>query len=73
MSPAATFFTGMFRSAHSASFVRGLTTNVTNYNMLNAAQPGPDEACRVREVGAPYDLGLGNEIKCGNPVVNGRS
>ncbi|KAI1794654.1 cellobiohydrolaseII [Ganoderma leucocontextum] len=41
ISPAATLFTSMFQSANSSSFIRGLATNVANYNALTAASPDP--------------------------------
>nr|QDK64601.1 endoglucanase 4 [Ganoderma lucidum] len=41
ISPAATLFASMFQSANSSSFVRGLATNVANYNALTAASPDP--------------------------------
>ncbi|TBU35662.1 cellobiohydrolaseII [Dichomitus squalens] len=39
--PAATLFTQMYQSANSSPFVRGLATNVANYNALTAASPDP--------------------------------
>ncbi|EIW60188.1 cellobiohydrolaseII [Trametes versicolor FP-101664 SS1] len=39
--PAATLFAEMFKSANSSPFVRGLATNVANYNALTAASPDP--------------------------------
>ncbi|PIL24272.1 hypothetical protein GSI_14025 [Ganoderma sinense ZZ0214-1] len=41
ISPAATLFASMFQSANSSSFIRGLATNVANYNALTAASPDP--------------------------------
>ncbi|KAI0362456.1 cellobiohydrolaseII [Trametes cingulata] len=39
--PAATLFAQMYKSANSSPFVRGLATNVANYNALTAASPDP--------------------------------
>nr|BAF80327.1 cellobiohydrolaseII [Polyporus arcularius] len=39
--PAAQLFADMFKSANSSKFVRGLATNVANYNALSAASPDP--------------------------------
>ncbi|CDO73586.1 Carbohydrate-Binding Module Family 1 / Glycoside Hydrolase Family 6 protein [Trametes cinnabarina] len=39
--PAATLFAQMFKSANSSPFIRGLATNVANYNALTAASPDP--------------------------------
>ncbi|KAI0807694.1 cellobiohydrolaseII [Fomes fomentarius] len=39
--PAATLFASLFKAAGSPSFVRGLATNVANYNALRAASPDP--------------------------------
>ena len=41
ISPAATLFASMYKSANSSPFVRGLATNVANYNALTAASPDP--------------------------------
>lgn len=41
ISPAATMFTQIFKSAGSSPFIRGLATNVANYNALTAASPDP--------------------------------
>ncbi|KAH9945839.1 cellobiohydrolaseII [Epithele typhae] len=39
--PAASLFASMYKSANSSPFVRGLATNVANYNALSAASPDP--------------------------------
>ena len=39
--PAATLFAQMYQSANSSKFIRGLATNVANYNALTAASPDP--------------------------------
>ncbi|KAH9901502.1 cellobiohydrolaseII [Cubamyces lactineus] len=39
--PAATLFAQMYKSANSSPFIRGLATNVANYNALTAASPDP--------------------------------
>ncbi|KAJ7615569.1 cellobiohydrolaseII [Roridomyces roridus] len=41
LQPAATLFNSLFKNAGSPSFVRGLATNVANYNALSAATPDP--------------------------------
>ncbi|RPD66446.1 cellobiohydrolaseII [Lentinus tigrinus ALCF2SS1-7] len=41
INPAAQLFAQMFKSANSSPFVRGLATNVANYNALSAASPDP--------------------------------
>jgi cellulose 1,4-beta-cellobiosidase len=41
LSPAAQLFTSLYKSAGSPSTVRGLATNVANYNALVAASPDP--------------------------------
>ncbi|KAJ7161508.1 cellobiohydrolase II [Mycena crocata] len=41
LSPAAQLFTSLYKSAGSPSKVRGLATNVANYNALSAATPDP--------------------------------
>ncbi|KAG6907255.1 Beta-glucosidase cel3A [Tephrocybe rancida] len=41
LSPAAQLFTQLYKDAGSPSFVRGLATNVANYNALTAASPDP--------------------------------
>ncbi|KAJ7172052.1 cellobiohydrolaseII [Mycena filopes] len=41
LSPAAQLFTSLFKNAGSPSMVRGLATNVANYNALSAASPDP--------------------------------
>nr|VWO94836.1 Beta-xylanase (EC [Ganoderma boninense] len=41
ISPAATLFASLFKAADSSPFVRGLATNVANYNALTAASPDP--------------------------------
>ncbi|PPQ98813.1 hypothetical protein CVT24_003367 [Panaeolus cyanescens] len=39
--PAAKLFADLYKAAGSPKFVRGLATNVANYNALNAASPDP--------------------------------
>ena len=41
LQPAATLFSQLYQNASSPSFVRGLATNVANYNALSAASPDP--------------------------------
>lgn len=41
LSPAAQLFTQLYKSAGSPKNVRGLATNVANYNAINAASPDP--------------------------------
>jgi len=41
LQPAATLFANLYTSAGKPSFVRGLATDVANYNALNAATPDP--------------------------------
>ncbi|KAF8201783.1 cellobiohydrolase II [Pholiota molesta] len=41
LSPAAQLFSSLYTSAGSPQFVRGLATNVANYNALSAATPDP--------------------------------
>ncbi|KAF8192024.1 cellobiohydrolaseII [Mycena galopus ATCC 62051] len=41
LSPAAQLFSSLYKKAGSPSFVRGLATNVANYNALVAATPDP--------------------------------
>ncbi|KAJ7787997.1 cellobiohydrolaseII [Mycena olivaceomarginata] len=41
LSPAAQLFSSLYTSAGSPSFVRGLATDVANYNALSAATPDP--------------------------------
>ncbi|KAG6862060.1 Beta-glucosidase cel3A [Termitomyces sp. Mi166 len=41
LSPAAQLFTQLYQQAGSPEFVRGLATDVANYNALNAATPDP--------------------------------
>ncbi|THV07802.1 hypothetical protein K435DRAFT_847610 [Dendrothele bispora CBS 962.96] len=41
LSPAAQLFNDLFTGADSPEFVRGLATNVANYNALSAASPDP--------------------------------
>lgn len=41
ISPAATMFVQIYKSAGSSPFIRGLATNVANYNALTAASPDP--------------------------------
>ncbi|KAJ3489002.1 hypothetical protein NLI96_g2458 [Meripilus lineatus] len=41
LSPAAQLFATVFKNAGSSPFIRGLATNVANYNALNAASPDP--------------------------------
>jgi cellulose 1,4-beta-cellobiosidase len=41
LSPAAQLFSSLYKSAGSPKFVRGLATNVANYNALSAASPDP--------------------------------
>ncbi|EIN07098.1 cellobiohydrolaseII [Punctularia strigosozonata HHB-11173 SS5] len=41
ISPAATLFTQMYQAGGSSPFIRGLATNVANYNALTAASPDP--------------------------------
>ncbi|KDR81738.1 hypothetical protein GALMADRAFT_59609 [Galerina marginata CBS 339.88] len=41
LSPAAQLFANLYKSAGSPSFVRGLATNVANYNAITAASPDP--------------------------------
>lgn len=41
LSPAATLFTQVYQNAGSSPFVRGLATNVANYNALVASSPDP--------------------------------
>nr|ADN88317.1 cellobiohydrolase II [Neolentinus lepideus] len=41
LTPAAQLFASLYKSAGSPSFVRGLATNVANYNALSAASPDP--------------------------------
>ncbi|KAJ7633094.1 cellobiohydrolaseII [Roridomyces roridus] len=41
LQPAANLFASLFKSAGSPSFVRGLATDVANYNALSAASPDP--------------------------------
>ncbi|KAJ3515731.1 hypothetical protein NLJ89_g1575 [Agrocybe chaxingu] len=41
LNPAAKLFSDLYKAAGSPQFVRGLATNVANYNALNAASPDP--------------------------------
>ncbi|KAF8892435.1 cellobiohydrolase [Infundibulicybe gibba] len=41
LSPAANLFIQLYKNAGSPSFVRGLATNVANYNALSASSPDP--------------------------------
>ncbi|KAJ7940206.1 cellobiohydrolase II [Mycena leptocephala] len=41
LTPAAQLFSSLFKNAGSPSFVRGLATNVANYNALSAVTPDP--------------------------------
>jgi cellulose 1,4-beta-cellobiosidase len=41
ISPAATMFTQIWTNAGKSSYIRGLATNVANYNALSAASPDP--------------------------------
>ncbi|KAJ6525504.1 cellobiohydrolase II [Mycena vulgaris] len=41
LTPAAQLFSSLYKNAGSPSFVRGLATNVANYNALSAATPDP--------------------------------
>lgn len=41
LSPAATLFANLYKAAGSPKYVRGLATNVANYNALSAASPDP--------------------------------
>ncbi|KAJ6618861.1 cellulase CEL6B [Mycena sp. CBHHK59/15] len=50
LSPAAQLFTSLFKNAGSPSFVRGLATNVANYNALSATTPDP-----ITQGNANYD------------------
>ncbi|KAI0748569.1 cellobiohydrolaseII [Daedaleopsis nitida] len=48
--PAATLFSQMFKAGGSSPFIRGLATNVANYNALRAASPDP-----ITQGNANYD------------------